>query len=100
MFNPKSLLNSFKKSYKSLKSTALGYSSFAYANSRFVGWILVTSTIMTFLPLYLEVMRETELEGLENARIQEGLASGVSPVELANVQGIAGAIDPDVTKAA
>jgi len=55
---------------------------------------------MTFLPLYLEVMRETELEGLENARIQEGLASGVSPAELANVQGIAGAIDPDVTKAA
>ena len=72
--------------------------SFVYKNARLVGWMAITTTIITFLPLYLETMRESDIEALEEASIQEGLAKGESPIQMAHTKGLTVAIDPDVLK--
>ncbi len=72
--------------------------SYIYKNARVVGWIAITTTIITFLPLYLETMRESDIEALEDASIQEGLAKGESPLQMAHQKGLTAAIDPDVLK--
>ena len=69
---------------------------FLYGNARQIGWIVMTTTIITFLPLYLEVMRESDIEALEESTIQEGLSKGESPFQMAHQKGLTGAIDPDV----
>jgi len=43
------------KQYMNVKTQFLSWGGFIWSNSRFFGWIFVTTTMMTFLPLYLEV---------------------------------------------
>lgn len=56
----------------------------------------MTSTLLTFLPLFFETAREAEIDALEQASIEEGFAKGETPFEMAQGKGLQGAVDPDV----
>ena len=68
----------------------------AYTNARWIGWVAITTTMLTFLPLFIETAREAEMEAMEQASIEEGLARGETPFEMAQGKGLQGAVDPDV----
>jgi hypothetical protein len=70
-------------------------SSFVYSYSRHIGWFIITTGIITALPLILEVKRESIVEELEQLQINMALAEGKTPQELAN-SGITSAIQPKV----
>eukprot|EP01035_Chromulina_nebulosa_P016861 gene16861-22348_t len=57
--------------------------------------LIVTTGMITLLPLVLEVKREGEVEKLEQLQIQSRLAEGISPQELAN-NGLTSALPPKV----
>ena len=70
-------------------------SSIVYSYSRHIGWFIITTGIITALPLILEVKRESIVEELEQLQINMALAEGKTPQELAN-SGITSAIQPKV----
>lgn len=92
---PESQLDS---TIKYIKTYAPAVGKYAYASARSLGWIVITTTIITFMPLWLETMREAEIEAIEASTIQEGLSKGESPIQLANMKGLSAAIEPDVLK--
>lgn len=77
--------------------TGLSWSSWAYSNARFIGWFMVTTGMITALPLVFEIKREALAEEMEQMQIAAALAEGRTPQELANV-GLTGAIEPKVLK--
>jgi len=97
----------------------------AYANSRTIGWWVVTTAMITAVPLIMEVMfplrtqcispppshnhmlslsfplsqynRELQLEELEKLQIAKALAEGATPAGLAQ-QGLTSAVEPKVLR--
>ena len=90
-----------------------------YYYSRHIGWFVVTTGIITLLPLILEVIqsqdlasfltcltkslisfqvnREVQIEEFERSQINGALADGRTPQELAN-EGLTAAVQPSVLK--
>uniref|UniRef100_A0A7S3HMU8 Mitochondrial import receptor subunit TOM22 homolog n=1 Tax=Spumella elongata TaxID=89044 RepID=A0A7S3HMU8_9STRA len=66
-----------------------------YANGRMVGWFIVTTGMITAVPLLFEVKRESILEDLEQIQIGKQLAEGRTPQELA-FEGLTAAVEPKV----
>jgi hypothetical protein len=83
------------KRWNSTKDFAYKHGAWAYSNSRYAGWILVTIGMITALPLLNELKREAGLEELDQIQINAQIAEGKTPQELAN-SGFTGAIDPNV----
>uniref|UniRef100_A0A7S0SSA7 Uncharacterized protein n=1 Tax=Chromulina nebulosa TaxID=96789 RepID=A0A7S0SSA7_9STRA len=100
--NAKASSRSWSEYIKSIQSSiivgsnkGLEYSKFTFMILRHVGWFIVTTGMITLLPLVLEVKREGEVEKLEQLQIQSRLAEGISPQELAN-NGLTSALPPKV----
>eukprot|EP00388_Colpodella_angusta_P049178 GDKK01078752.1.p2 GENE.GDKK01078752.1~~GDKK01078752.1.p2 ORF type:complete len:110 (-),score=13.22 GDKK01078752.1:12-341(-) len=68
-----------------------------YANSRMIGWFIVTTGMITAVPLLFEVKRESMLEELEQIQINRSLAERRTPQELA-FEGLTSAVEPKVLK--
>jgi hypothetical protein len=64
---------------------------------RYLGWIVVTTGMITLLPLMLEIKREVFVEELEAMQISDAMSKGATPQELANA-GMTAAVDPKVLK--
>jgi hypothetical protein len=77
------------------KQSFISWGLYAYSKSRIIGWWIVTTGMITALPLVFEVKRENMVEELEQLQINQGLAEGKSPNELAQM-GLASAIEPKV----
>ena len=77
------------------KQSVFGWGLWTYSNSRVIGWWVVTTGMITALPLIFEVKRESMVEELERLQINQGLAEGKSPNELAQL-GLTSAIEPKV----
>ena len=60
-----------------------------------LGYFVLTATLITALPLFIEVKRESILEELEQMQIKQGLAEGKTPINMAQM-GLSGAVDPKV----
>ena len=58
---------------------------------------MVTTGIMTFLPLLTEIKRESMHEEIEALQISKAISEGRAPTELANA-GLTSAIDPNIFK--
>jgi hypothetical protein len=70
---------------------------FLYMNSRMIGWMIVTTGMITALPIYFELRREVMLEELERLEIGQAMEAGKTPQELA-ASGLSSAIQPKVLK--
>lgn len=95
-------MSSTVKSVKSLAKNHLPpnevlmqYATFAWMHSRMLGYFVLTATLITALPLFIEVKRESILEELEQMQIKQGLAEGKTPINMAQM-GLSGAVDPKV----
>lgn len=77
------------------KQSLQSWGLWTYSNSRIICWWLVTTGMITALPLVLEVKRESMVEEMEQLQINQGLAEGKSPNELAQL-GLTSAIEPKV----
>jgi hypothetical protein len=61
-----------------------------------IGWWLVTSAIITALPLVMEFNREFQVEELERLTISDAIENqGMSPLDLKR-SGLGGAVNPEV----
>lgn len=78
-----------------LLANGLMFSSWLYMNARHIGWFVVTTGMITALPLILEINREASAEEIEKAQIESALAEGKTPQELA-MSGLTGAVEPKV----
>lgn len=76
--------------------TGLEIGRYLYSKLRIIGWCVVTVSIITAAPLIFEIQREGEIEKLEQLQIEQAIASGQTPKELADMGGITSAIAPSV----
>jgi len=92
-------INSKQTRVFTAKVTKFGMSwgQWSYATLRTVGWFLVTSAMITAVPLIFEYNRELQLEELEKLQIAKGLAEGGTPYGLAQ-QGLSSAVEPKVLR--
>ena len=92
-------INSKQTRVFTAKVTKFGISwgQWSYSTMRTVGWFLVTSAMITAVPLIFEYNRELQLEELEKLQIAKGLAEGGTPYGLAQ-QGLSGAVEPKVLR--
>ena len=70
-------------SNKALRSRVSGivreatrWGQWGYSNARHIGWFLVTSAMITAVPLIFEYNRELQLEEMEKLQISKSLAEG------------------------
>jgi len=76
---------------------SMSWGTWGYSHMRQIGWFVVTSALITAVPLIFEYTREMQLEELERLQVAKGLAEGASPFALKE-QGLASAIDPAVLR--
>mmetsp|Transcript_25857 Transcript_25857/g.43114 ORF Transcript_25857/g.43114 Transcript_25857/m.43114 type:complete len:109 (-) Transcript_25857:79-405(-) len=89
--------NWISNSTKSLFTVGPAVTQWCYMNGRIIGWWIVTTGMLTALPLIFEIKREAMLEDLEKMQVDSQLAEGRTPQELA-VEGLTSAVDPKVLK--
>jgi len=63
--------------------------------AKFLGWMVVTTGMITALPLTFEIKREYILDEEESRLIASGISEGRTPQELA-MNGLTAAVDPKV----
>lgn len=80
---------------KTAFTTGLGLGMWAYGNLRIVGWVIVTTGMITALPLMFEIKREEMVEEFEKMQIDAALAEGQTPRDLA-MSGLTSAVEPKV----
>jgi len=66
-----------------------------YGFTRHVGWFIVTTAMITYVPLIFEYNRETVFEEMEKLQIEKYIAEGANPAQL-SAQGLTSAIAPSV----
>lgn len=66
-----------------------------YQYARQIGWFVVTTGMITLLPLVFEVRREAAIEQAEVSMIEQGLREGKTPQEL-HQMGLTAAVEPRV----
>ena len=86
---------SFKKTLSNMLPQGIVIGQAAYGLARQIGWIVISSAMITVIPLMFELKREEMLEGLEQLQIKTMKQEGMTPSELAQ-QGITSAIEPKV----
>ena len=74
---------------------AASWGKFGWSIGRHLGWFIVTTGLITVLPLVLELRREAVLEEFEKLQVNQGLAEGKTPQEMMQ-QGLTSAIEPKV----
>ena len=90
--------------WKTFKATVRGwmgvgaeYGMMGYMFSRQIGWYIVTTAMITALPLVFEYNREGIVEDLEALQIADAIDKGAAPQQLAQ-QGMTSAVGPKVLK--
>ena len=83
--------NSINHAYE----TVIPPTYWGYSWVRHVIWFVLTTGMITALPLMFEVKREQMIEEMESMQIAAAMADGKTPQELANA-GLTGAIAPKV----
>ena len=73
------------------------WGQWGYTQARHIGWFLVTTAMITAVPLIFEYSRESQLEEMENLQVAKSLAEGANPLALKE-QGFNSAIDPPVLR--
>ncbi|KAJ1393486.1 hypothetical protein B484DRAFT_425445 [Ochromonadaceae sp. CCMP2298] len=85
----------------SSSQTAFSYGIFgaqwSYMNARHIGWWVVTTGMITALPLIFEINREGALEDTERLEVSNRIEAGSTPQELVS-EGYASAVEPKVLK--
>eukprot|EP01033_Poteriospumella_lacustris_P007196 gene7196-5179_t len=71
------------------------YGKVLYQYARQIGWFVVTTGMITLLPLVFEVRREAAIEQAEVSMIEQGLREGKTPQEL-HQMGLTAAVEPRV----
>lgn len=92
------------KNWKQFKATVGGwmttgseYGLMGYMLSRQIGWYIVTTAMITALPLVFEYNREGIVEDLEALQVADAIDKGAAPQQLAQ-QGMTSAVGPKVLK--
>lgn len=85
------------KTSTALFHSTLAWGSWAYSHSRTIAWWVVTTGMITALPLVFEIKREMFVEELEQMQISSATAEGKTPQELSQI-GLQSAIEPKVLK--
>jgi len=85
------------KTSTALFHSTLSWGSWAYSHSRTIAWWVVTTGMITALPLVFEIKREMFVEELEQMQINTAAAEGKTPQELSQL-GLQSAIEPKVLK--
>eukprot|EP00428_Durinskia_dybowskii_P067255 CAMPEP_0170388714 /NCGR_PEP_ID=MMETSP0117_2-20130122/18237_1 /TAXON_ID=400756 /ORGANISM="Durinskia baltica, Strain CSIRO CS-38" /LENGTH=78 /DNA_ID=CAMNT_0010644665 /DNA_START=177 /DNA_END=413 /DNA_ORIENTATION=+ len=75
---------------------ASAVAQWVFMNGRIIGWWIVTTGMITAVPLLFEVRREVIFEQEEGMRVQQLLAEGKTPREVAMNDGLVSAIEPKV----
>ena len=95
---------SWLNDWKTFKATVRGwmgvgaeYGMMGYMFSRQIGWYIVTTAMITALPLVFEYNREGIVEDLEALQIADAIDKGAAPQQLAQ-QGMTSAVGPKVLK--
>ena len=77
-------------------STGYEWGVMGYALSRTIGWYVVTTAMITALPLVFEYNREIQVEEMERLQIADAVENkGATPMALAQ-QGMTSAVAPKV----
>ena len=77
-------------------STGYEWGLSGYALSRTIGWYVVTTAMITALPLVFEYNREMQVEDMERLQVLDAVENkGASPMALAQ-QGMSTAVEPKV----
>ena len=79
----------------SVAKYGMSWGQWGYSHARHIGWFLVTSALITAVPLIFEYNREMQLEELERLQVAKSLAEGASPYALRE-QGLSSAVEPKV----
>ncbi|CAM9307095.1 unnamed protein product [Ascophyllum nodosum] len=79
----------------SLGKAGLGWAKWASRLTGRTGWILLTTAVVTLVPLVFEVTREAQLIEQEKMQINALLAEGKTRHEIASM-GLYSALDPNV----
>ena len=88
---------SLKTRFRAFASTSFEWGQMGYSMATQVGWIVVTTAMITALPLVFEYNREIQVEELEKLQVQDALEKGANPMALAQ-QGLTSAVEPKVLK--
>ncbi len=86
---------SFKKSLSTMVPQGIFMGQALFGLARQLGWIVISSAMITVIPLMFELKREEMLEGFEQMQIKTMKQEGMTPSELAQ-QGMVSAIEPKV----
>ena len=86
-----------KAKLKSFASTGYEWGTIGYSWSRSIGWYVVTTAMITALPLVFEYNREIQVEDMERLQVADALEKGANPMALAQ-QGMTTAVEPKVLK--
>ena len=74
------------------------FGTIGYTWGRQIGWYVVTTAMITALPLVFEYNREIQVEQMEELQVADALEKGANPMNLAQ-QGMTSAVDPKVLNA-
>jgi hypothetical protein len=78
-----------------IATTGYEWGVMGYTFTRQIGWYVVTTAMITALPLIFEYNREIQVEDMEALQVQDALEKGANPMALAQ-QGMTSAVDPKV----
>ena len=88
---------SLKSRFRTFASKSFEWGQMGYSLGCQVGWYVVTTAMITALPLVFEYNREIQVEEMEKLQVQDALEKGANPMQLAQ-QGLTSAVEPKVLK--
>eukprot|EP00903_Cladosiphon_okamuranus_P008447 g8116.t1 len=80
---------------RSLGMSGFGWAQWAAKKTGRTGWVLLTTAVVTLVPLVFEITREAQLIEQEQIHINALLAEGKTRQEIAQM-GLLSALDPNV----
>ena len=89
--------NKLSAQLKGFASTGFEFGTIGYTWGRQIGWYVVTTAMITALPLVFEYNREIQVEQMEELQVADALEKGANPMNLAQ-QGMSSAVEPKVLK--
>ena len=88
---------SLRTRFRTFASKSFEWGQMGYSLSCQVGWYVVTTAMITALPLVFEYNREIQVEEMEKLQVQDAIEKGANPMQLAQ-QGLSSAVEPKVLK--
>ncbi|CAM9768718.1 unnamed protein product [Ectocarpus sp. 12 AP-2014] len=93
--NGRGVLQTLVVSGRSLGVAGFGWAQWAAKKTGRTGWVLLTTAVVTLVPLVFEITREAQLVEQEKIHINALLAEGKTRQEIAQM-GLYSALDPNV----